>query len=195
MQGSTVSTIGNFKQLKIVRRVVEDTMYNIHPIYNIKELMIKRELMKDETLKQENWDRFLPNFKKKNVNRKKKDTAQTGEQPASNKPKKIKKEYSPFPPPQLPRKEDIQMETGEYFLSKEQQKKQQLKEKTNKQQKKAKEKQEQKLKQYEQPDVQQEITKEDSKAEKKKHAAQEESIEDLKNKFISSKKLKKVSIF
>lgn len=32
---------------------------------------------------------------------------------------RAKKEYTPFPPPQLPRKVDLQLESGEYFLSKE----------------------------------------------------------------------------
>ena len=106
VQGNTVSAIGNFKDLKVVRKVIEDTMRNVHPVYNIKELMIKRELMKDEKMKDENWDRFLPQFKKQSVKRKKlKDT------------KKEKKEYSPFPPPQQPRKEDLLIESGEYFMN------------------------------------------------------------------------------
>ena len=104
VQGNTVSAMGPFKGLKEVRRVVEDCMKNIHPIYHIKELMIKRELAKKPELANEDWSRFLPMFKKRNVARKK--------------PKKIKKEkkvYTPFPPAQLPRKVDLEIESGEYF--------------------------------------------------------------------------------
>ncbi len=106
VQGTTVSAMGGYKGLKDVRRVVEDCMQNIHPIYHIKELMIKRELAKDPKLANESWDRFLPQFKKRNVARKK--------------PAKIskKKEYTPFPPPQQPSKIDLQIESGEYFLAK-----------------------------------------------------------------------------
>ena len=46
--------IGSFKNIKVLRRIIVDTMQNIHPIYHIKELMVKRELMKDEKMKNEN---------------------------------------------------------------------------------------------------------------------------------------------
>jgi len=103
VQGQTVSIIGSVKGIKQVRRIIEDCFKNIHPIYHIKELMIRRELEKDPELKDENWDRFLPHFKKRNVQRKKKKIMK-------------KKSKDVFPPQQAPRKEDIQMETGEYFL-------------------------------------------------------------------------------
>ncbi|KAJ3216013.1 Ribosomal RNA assembly protein mis3 [Dinochytrium kinnereticum] len=105
VQGNTVSLMGPHKGLKEARKIVLDCMKNIHPIYHIKELMIKRELAKDEKLKNESWDRFLPHFKKQNVKAKVK------------KPSKSKKERTPFPPAQTPRKIDLQIESGEYFLS------------------------------------------------------------------------------
>lgn len=71
VQGNTVSAMGPWKGLKQIRRVAEDCIKNIHPVYHIKTLMIKRELAKDPALAEENWERFLPNFKKKNVQRKK----------------------------------------------------------------------------------------------------------------------------
>ena len=106
--GTTVAAMGPFKGLKTVRRVVEDCVSkNVHPIYHVKSLMIKRELAKDPKLAGESWDRFLPSFKKKNVPRKK--------------PQKVREskkgERSPFPPAQLPSKIDLQLESGEYFLA------------------------------------------------------------------------------
>lgn len=113
VQGLTVSAVGPYKGLMHVRKIVEDTMKNVHPIYNIKTLMIKRELMKDPQLKEENWDRFLPKFETKNPPKKK--------APKEGK-KKEKKEFTPFPPPQPMSKVDKQIASGEYFLTDKQKK-------------------------------------------------------------------------
>lgn len=96
VQGQTASAVGPYKGLQQVRKIVEDTMKNVHPIYNIKALMIKRELAKDPKLRNENWERFLPKFVNKNIAKRK--------QP---KKKTEKKPYTPFPPPQAESKVSI----------------------------------------------------------------------------------------
>lgn len=55
VQGNTVATMGPHSGIKTIRRIILDCMKNIHPIYHIKELMIKRDLMKDPTLANESW--------------------------------------------------------------------------------------------------------------------------------------------
>ena len=84
--------------------------------------MIKRELAKDPKLAEENWDRFLPKFRRR---REKKRGPGAGagpseggvsganaivvdgaesQPPAAKKQKKDKKPYTPFPPAQMPSK-------------------------------------------------------------------------------------------
>lgn len=65
--------------------------------------MIKRELAKDPKLKNEDWKRFLPEYKSKTLSKRKK-------------PKiiKQKKEYTPFPPAQPESKIDKQLASGNY---------------------------------------------------------------------------------
>ncbi|AAS54117.2 AFR744Wp [Eremothecium gossypii ATCC 10895] len=164
VQGNTVSAMGPYKGLKEVRRVVEDCMRNIHPIYHIKELMIKRELAKRPELAEEDWSRFLPMFKKRNVARKK--------------PKKIKekKVYTPFPPAQLPRKVDLEIETGEYFLSKKEKEAKKLEARRAQQAEKQSEKEKERAKDYIAP-AEPEYSPEEKK-EKKKDAKRKKDTED-----------------
>ncbi|XP_055381632.1 uncharacterized protein LOC129612151 [Condylostylus longicornis] len=156
IQGQTVCCMGSVKGLKAVRTIVEDCMKNVHPVYHIKELMIKKELEKDEILKDENWDRFLPHFKKRNTQRKK---------------RKIEKKKGKqlFPPDPTPRKEDLLMESGEYFITEEERKRKQQEEKRKAMQQKAAEKKRKREAEYEEPQT----------VGKKRKFAQEETIEAL----------------
>ncbi|KAK7927054.1 ribosomal RNA assembly protein KRR1 [Apiospora marii] len=112
-QGSTVSAMGPYKGLKEIRRIIEDTMNNIHPIYAIKTLMVKQELMKDPELAKESWDRFLPNYKARSLSSRRMPYKVTD---------KTKKNYTPFPPAQEQSKVDKQLEAGEYHIGREAQK-------------------------------------------------------------------------
>lgn len=140
VQGNTVAVMGPYKGLKEVRRVVEDCMKNIHPIYHIKELMIKRKLAQKPELANEDWSRFLPQFKKRNVARKK---------PKNVKEKKV---YTPFPPAPMPRKVDLEIESGEYFLSKSEKYKKKMSEKKAESQKKKEAKEKEKEKDFVPPE-------------------------------------------
>eukprot|EP01120_Amphizonella_sp_Union-15-10_P005660 TRINITY_DN1703_c0_g1_i1.p1 TRINITY_DN1703_c0_g1~~TRINITY_DN1703_c0_g1_i1.p1 ORF type:complete len:281 (-),score=48.84 TRINITY_DN1703_c0_g1_i1:32-874(-) len=135
VQGNTVSAIGSWQGLKQVEEIVIDCMNNVHPIYHIKTMMIKRELAKNPTLANEDWNRFLPKFKKRNIKRKK---------------TVIKKKKNPdvFPPPPPKRKEDYELETGEYFMKKSVRQNKILQDKKNAREEKAKQKQLEKEKQY-----------------------------------------------
>jgi ribosomal RNA assembly protein len=68
--------------------------------------MIKRELAKDPVLANQSWDRFLPKLPKKSLSKRRKPHVINEK----------KKDKPIFPPPQQPRKIDLEMESGEYFL-------------------------------------------------------------------------------
>ncbi len=142
VQGNTVAAMGPYKGLKEVRRIIEDCMNNIHPIYHIKELMIKRELAKDPELAGESWDRFLPHFKKRNLSRRRVPLKVTD---------KSKKVYTPFPPQQEKSKVDLQIESGEYFLGKQARERAQREERVEKQREKKADKLKEREKEFKAP--------------------------------------------
>jgi len=118
VQGNTVAAIGPHRGLKEVRSIVEDCMNNIHPFFTIRTIMEKHDLAKNPEMKNVNWAPYLPQYKSKNISKRK--------QPLK---KKTKKAYTPFPPPQPESKIDKELASGEYFLKEEerQQRKNELK--------------------------------------------------------------------
>ena len=173
VQGNTVAALGPYQGLKQVRKIVVDTMNNVHPIYNIKSLMIKRELMKDPELKNENWDRFLPKFEHKNLSKRK--------QPLK---KKEKKPYTPFPPAQPESKVDKELASGEYFLKKNDKKRRKLAEQREKQAETQVDREKKRKQDFTAP-------KEDSSAKKLKNQTDQVNVDKLKNKMKKMKKKQK----
>ena len=160
-------------------------MKNIHPIYHIKELMIKRELMKKPEMANESWDRFLPNYQKHNVKRKK--------------VKKVQKEYNPFPNEQQPRKIDLLLQSGDYFFDE----KNRSKKESNKKIKKKienKEIEDEKMKKREENQKERNEKKEIKKSRfiapkeeintEKKNYNDDIDVEEIKKKFLGKKKAK-----
>lgn len=70
-------------------------------------------------MKNENWDRFLPKFKKENKPAKKKTVVK---EKKWSRRRRVTRRYTPFPPENhiTPSKVDLQIESGEYFLSEKQ---------------------------------------------------------------------------
>jgi len=120
VQGSTACCIGPHRGMKEARKVIMDTMNNKHPAHSIRELMIKRECAKNPELRNESWDKFMPQYATKNVKKKKFEH-------------KEKKPYSPFPPPQQPSKIDLQLDSGEYFIKEQEKRKKKKQDKNEKQ--------------------------------------------------------------
>ncbi|KAG2378256.1 hypothetical protein C9374_008399 [Naegleria lovaniensis] len=142
IQGKTVSVIGEVNGIKTVSEVISDCMNNIHPIYHIKQLMVKRELKNNSEYANVPWDKYLPKFKKsvnKSIVKKK------------NKKLKPKKEYTPFPPAPEKSKKDIAIETGEYFLSEQEKQRKREVERLEQQQEKKIEKKKENDKLYQPP--------------------------------------------
>lgn len=182
VQGNTVAAMGPYKGLKEVRRVVNDCMANIHPIYHIKELMIKRELAKDPTLANESWDRFLPNFKKRTLSKRRVPYKVTD---------KSKKVYTPFPPAPEKSKVDLQIESGEYFLSKEAKERAQKEEVMERQRQKREEKMKERAKSFVPPEELEAEEKKKEKKEKKKRKREAEAEPDDGSEKKEKKKKKK----
>ncbi|EAA58384.1 hypothetical protein AN5875.2 [Aspergillus nidulans FGSC A4] len=178
VQGNTVSAMGPYKGLKEVRRIVDDCMANIHPIYHIKELMIKRELAKDPTLAHESWDRFLPNFKKRTLSKRRTPFKVTD---------KSKKVYTPFPPAPEKSKVDLQIESGEYFLSKEAKERAQKEEVMERQRIKREEKMKEREKAFVAPEELEETEKAKKEKKEKKKKRKRDSEKEKKKKKSKSK--------
>lgn len=132
VQGNTVAALGPYAGLKEVRKIVQDCMNNIHPFFTIRTIMEKHDLAKNPEMLDKNWEPYLPQYKNKNISKRK--------QPLR---KKIKKPYTPFPPPQQESKVDKELASGEYFL-KEQERKQRKAEIRKQKQKQSKQERQQK---------------------------------------------------
>lgn len=135
--------------------------------------------MKDPDLKNENWERFLPHFKKRTLSKRKKPLKITD---------KSKKPYTPFPPPQEKSKVDLQIESGEYFLGKQAMERAAKERREEQQREKQTEKELMRQKEFVPP---QENGTTSSKKEKKRKRKEEDQVEGTKKKNKKQKRIAK----
>jgi ribosomal RNA assembly protein len=67
IQGNTVACMGSNKGIKEIRKIIIDSMKSVHPIFHIKNLIVKEKLFKDPLMKKKSWDEYLPIFYNKNT--------------------------------------------------------------------------------------------------------------------------------
>jgi ribosomal RNA assembly protein len=176
--------------------------------------MIKRELAKDPKLADQDWSRFLPKFGKRKAA--KRTTIGTGANaieagpstsssapaptpfpPVVAPPKKEKKVYTPFPPAQTPRKIDLEMQSGEYFLKPYEKRKKKLEERQEKADVVKAERTKQRLEAFVPPNESQptsESSKEERKAERKRKREEAAGAPDAEAKLTERKKKSKKAV-
>jgi len=141
IEGKTVVVLGPHKGVQEAEKAVIATMENNHPVYIIKHMMMKKQLLEKPELQgpEESWDRFLPKINKS--------SQQTKLKPKKKKAEwKNKKEKSLFPPEPTPSKKDLEIESGEYFLKEKEKKMKKRAEKRKLQEEKSKKNQDKKYK-------------------------------------------------
>ncbi|GKT23022.1 Ribosomal RNA assembly KRR1 like protein [Aduncisulcus paluster] len=127
VQGNTVSVIGPYNKLPLIRSIVEDCMKNIHPLYHIRRLYVQRELMRNPKMAKKSWDRFMPQFVKnvkkekeklKKSKKEEREKQNTGEMDGEKGDKEDADigSISGFKREPWMRKEDIKMLSGEHFI-------------------------------------------------------------------------------
>lgn len=130
ISGKFVCIIGNYKGLNEAKSIVVNCFENIHPVFEIKKLMVKKNLEKDKI--NDDWKRYLPNIQKTHSKKHFK-SRETGGMPEDIKD----------------RKEDIMMATGEYYFDKDNIEKLKMKEEKRKKREQIRQSKKQK---FEEPD-------------------------------------------
>jgi len=98
VSGKAACVVGNYRGLNDAKNILIACFENIHPVFEIKKLIIKRKLERDG--EEGDWDRFIPKIKKTHSK-------------SRAKPRKGGR----LPEDVRPRKEDLARETGEYYAS------------------------------------------------------------------------------